>query len=290
MSSSFVGLDILRDLGVSYVDGFVTNLTKEVTDRVRKAFDDYLHERISYEACRRLLLETVGRDDSLARIQDILNLPDEPIPYHEDRDAEDSSLTFRKKTRTWTPAEDQRLLGGVVRFGLDNWQTVAKWLGSGRNRAQCSQRWTRGLDPRISKKSWTPEEDAQLEELVKIHGDKSWTKIAGILGNRSDVQCRYHYKQLMSGYVDNDERQDRKKEHFQWKDAPVPTIPGVSKYMPVRAAKFFASQPSGLMQDPPVMPPLLRRFGKDQGGWMGARGSRIISDGESLDNFLDQFK
>lgn len=284
MASSFIGLDILRDLGVSYVEGFVTNLTKEDTAKIRRAFEDYLHERISYDACRHILLETVGRDDSLARVQDILNLPEEPIPYHEDREADETSLTFRKKTRTWTPAEDQRLLGGVARFGVDNWQTVAKWLGSGRNRAQCSQRWTRGLDPRISKKSWTPEEDAQLEELVRLHGDKSWTKIASILGNRSDVQCRYHWKQLMSGFIDSDEKRERKA--CQWKDAPSQQATGVLKYMPVSSGKFFWSQPSSLMQDPPVMPPL-RRFGKDD----GQRGPRFGSiHGETLDSFLSRFK
>lgn len=286
--SSFIGLDILRDLGVSYVEGFVTNLSKEDTVKIRQAFEDYLHERITYNACRHILLETVGRDDSLARVQDILNLPEEPIPYHEDRDVDDNSLTFRRKTRTWTPAEDQRLLGGVARFGLDNWQTVAKWLGSGRNRAQCSQRWTRGLDPRISKKSWTPEEDAQLEELVRIHGDKSWTKIASILGNRSDVQCRYHWRQLMNGYSEGDERREKRKSEprCEWKEAPTPTqpIPGGVRYMPVSSARFFASMPSGLMQDPPVMPPL-RKFGQPR-----ARFGSILSDGESLDSFLSLFK
>ena len=42
----------------------------------------------------------------------------------------------------------------------------------------------------------TPEEDAKLIELVEKYGDRSWTKIASEIGNRSDAQCRYHYKQL----------------------------------------------------------------------------------------------
>ena len=29
-----------------------------------------------------------------------------------------------------------------------------------------------------------------------MHGTKSWTKVALEMGNRSDVQCRYHYRQL----------------------------------------------------------------------------------------------
>ncbi|OHT16504.1 hypothetical protein TRFO_41773 [Tritrichomonas foetus] len=104
----------------------------------------------------------------------------------------------RKKTRTWTNTEDQKLLAGIARYGLDNWQMVAKFLGGGRNKAQCSQRWARCLNPKISKKGWTSEDDKKLKELVELHGEKNWTKIASIFGNRSDVQCRYHYRQLMS--------------------------------------------------------------------------------------------
>jgi hypothetical protein len=91
-----------------------------------------------------------------------------------------------------------RLLSGVLHFGLDNWQQVALFVGNGRSRSQCSQRWSRVISPRISKKKWTPEEDQQLRDLVDEFGEKSWTKIASILGNRSDVQCRYHYRQLVN--------------------------------------------------------------------------------------------
>jgi hypothetical protein len=112
-------------------------------------------------------------------------------------------VALRRRTRPWTAAEDQRLLGGIARFGVDSWQNVATFVGSGRNRAQCSQRWSRGLNPRISKKVWTPDEESQLEALVKEHGEKSWAKIASIMGNRSDVQCRYHYRQSL-GKVEDD--------------------------------------------------------------------------------------
>ena len=302
MRSSFQGLDILRDLGVSYVEGYVTSLSPGDTDKIRQAFDDFLHERISYEGCRQILLETVGRDDSLARIQDILNLPDEPIPYHEDKDADENTLTFRKKTRTWTPAEDQRLLGGVARFGPDNWQTVAHWLGSGRNRAQCSQRWTRGLNPRISKKGWTPEEDAQLEELVRVHGDKSWTKIASVLGNRSDVQCRYHYKQLKLGSqseVGEERPEGRKKgEHFRWKKTPAQMAPASSgSYMPLK--RVFRSEPrmnfsQGMEIAPlaPVKKSMLEPVGMSS--WrlpeVGKPFGICGSDPAALDLFLKQFE
>jgi hypothetical protein len=100
------------------------------------------------------------------------------------------------KTRPWTPYEDQRLLAGIHRFGLQDWPAVSLFVGNDRTKAQCSQRWGRGLDPKISKDQWTSEQDQQLLELVALHGEGNWMKISTELGTRCDVQCRYRYKQL----------------------------------------------------------------------------------------------
>ena len=102
----------------------------------------------------------------------------------------------RRKTRTWSSQEDQRLIQAVGKFGIDNWSHVANYVGNGRTRAQCAQRWNRGLDPRISRDQWTPEEENKLMELVECQQIKGWTHIANEMGNRSDVQCRYHYLQM----------------------------------------------------------------------------------------------
>ena len=192
------GHTILVQLARSFAESVCPDAPPSAFERVSSAVDAMLSERIDQEDCRRIVVEAIGRDDPVVRIEEILSLSDEPLPFEED-EADESGSPSRRRTRTWTNIEDQRLLGGVVRFGLDNWQAVARYLGSGRNRAQCSQRWARGLNPKISKKAWTPEEDRELERLVKQYGEKSWAKIASILGNRSDVQCRYHYRQIMSG-------------------------------------------------------------------------------------------
>ena len=199
MTAKFCGLDHIVDLALSYVEGTISDLPMDTRQELTKLFSAYLHEEISFEYCRERLLSLIGRDDALVRIREIMIQPTEPLPYHEDHDSDDCQMSLRKKTRTWAAIEDQRLYAAVDRFGIDNWQTVANFLGNGRNRAQCSQRWTRCLNPKISKKSWNQEDDKQLKELVNLYGDKSWTKIASIMGNRSDVQCRYHYKQLING-------------------------------------------------------------------------------------------
>jgi hypothetical protein len=98
--------------------------------------------------------------------------------------------------RSWTGAEDLRLLSGILRSGIDDWSRIAAFVGSGRSKSQCHQRWTRGLDPRIIKETWTPQQDELLLMLVALYGQKGWTRISIGLGNRCDVQCRYRYNVL----------------------------------------------------------------------------------------------
>lgn len=102
-----------------------------------------------------------------------------------------------KKTRPWTQTDDNRLLAGILKYGIDNWTQISKFVGNGRTKPQCSQRYSRALNPKISKEMWTADEDKKLLELITKYGDKRWTIISESLGNRTDVQCRYRYKQLL---------------------------------------------------------------------------------------------
>lgn len=107
------------------------------------------------------------------------------------------SMQSRRQTRSWNSNEDNRLLMAIHKYGNDNWNKIALFVGNGRSRSQCSQRWIRVLDPKISKNHWTEEEEALLIDLVKKFGNKNWMKVSLCMGNRSDVQCRYRYKHLL---------------------------------------------------------------------------------------------
>jgi hypothetical protein len=183
----------LVDVGISYVESAVPEATTDVLDQIRHAFNRFLIGDMTLEDCQQVMMVTIQRDGPLMRLHEIMSVTDQPLPVPSDPSANSSELSLRRRTRPWSNIEDRRLLAGIHRYGLDNWQSVAKFVGSGRNRAQCSQRWFRGLNPRISKKGWTLAEDEQLRALVQRYGEKSWARIASIMGNRSDVQCRYHY-------------------------------------------------------------------------------------------------
>jgi hypothetical protein len=71
---------------------------------------------------------------------------------------------------------------------------------------------------------WTYEEERRLLELVGAHGPRSWTRISAELGNRSDVQCRYHYLQMVKGQRVQDDAQNAEEPRTQ----PAPGL-GVAR-------------------------------------------------------------
>lgn len=162
-------------------------------------------------------LTLTGISHPIERLNDILTVDSEPIPYDEESEVEDSNN--RKKSRTWTSYEDNRLIAGIYKFGIDNWTSISRFVGNGRSRSQCSQRWQRGLDPHLSKDQWSLAEEANLLRLVQYYGEKSWTQIAAKIGNRSDVQCRYKYKQMQKDHS------VQSKAHYR----SLPYGPGVRK-------------------------------------------------------------
>jgi hypothetical protein len=143
-----------------------------------------------------LLVEHVGSTAPLDRITNILAIPVEsraPVVGESARKPEGA----RRKPWPWTPAEDSRLLAAIHHRGVADWVAVAHFVGGGRSRAQCAQRWNRGLDPRISKASWTAQEEEKLLRAILEAGRAGWTRVSAEMGNRSDTQCRYHFKQMM---------------------------------------------------------------------------------------------
>lgn len=71
---------------------------------------------------------------------------------------------------------------------------------------------TSPVAPKMSKKTWTPEEDARLLKLIEEHGvTAKWVLMASIMGNRSSKQCRERWG--------NHLRPDIKKGSWQaWED------------------------------------------------------------------------
>ncbi len=99
------------------------------------------------------------------------------------------------KYRKWTEEENEQLKNLVDQYG-ENWVKIAKEMLD-RTDNQCNQHYKRTLNPAIKHGKWTKEEDEQLKSLVDQHGEK-WAEIAKEMLDRTDMQCRHHYKRTLN--------------------------------------------------------------------------------------------
>lgn len=103
----------------------------------------------------------------------------------------DSRTIFKRRASMgkWTLEEDDQLRRAVHEFQGKSWKKIASRL-PGRTDVQCLHRWQKVLKPGLVKGSWTPDEDAVLTRLVRLHGQKKWSFIARQLQGRLGKQCR----------------------------------------------------------------------------------------------------
>jgi hypothetical protein len=184
-------------LAVAY--SFIVNECGNFSAQTGAIVVNLLRELILFYPCKFIeisqqIASTLGRTVSaIQRINEILKVASTPIP---NPPSEPLSLEKKHKRNPWSEMEDDRLFAGIHKYGLSRWFAVAKFVGNGRTKAQCSQRWNRSLTPQLQKTKWTDDEDQRLAELVGRYGLKSWTRIAFEIDTRSDVQCRYRWHQL----------------------------------------------------------------------------------------------
>lgn len=184
----------LTEIGLNYLFEMNTDIIPSQIPYIKHMINLYVTEQIPYDELVHQLKDLVHSTVAFERLKEIMNCAFDPIPLAPD--IELNQFDARRKTRSWNKIEDNRLLYAVNKFGQDNWMQVANFVGNGRTRSMCSQRWIRVLDPKISRSHWSPCEENRLLQLVRIHGEKNWMKIANEFGNRSDVQCRYKFLQM----------------------------------------------------------------------------------------------
>lgn len=186
----------LHAIGCSYIKESNPSLSPDALQQAFKVMESFIEGEINYENASKQMERLIRSGRPIEKVNAILQTIDTPPLAVDKEDTSDASFS-RKRMHSWSEAEDQRLLSGIHKYGLDNWNAVCAHVGGGRTRAQCAQRWFRGLDPRILKVLWTPEEEMRLVNLVEKYGKRAWTRISAEIGSRSDAQCRYHYNQMI---------------------------------------------------------------------------------------------
>jgi len=190
MASKNKGENIILEYGYSLIQNMGQQVNAQEMHCLCSVVSSYIKGEISYQEAKARYQEICSVSTPLQNIRDIIESEKNPI--------KDSKTTNNDEKRAlhWTKAEDNRLLGGIFRFGLNDWSNIIDFVGNGRTRPQCLQRWTRTLNPKLNKEGWTKEEEQRLISLVNSLGENSWTKVSKLLETRSDVQCRYHFEQM----------------------------------------------------------------------------------------------
>ena len=98
-------------------------------------------------------------------------------------------VTRSNKNQKWSVEDDQKLAVLVNENQEIDWALIAAKFPN-KSQQQVMERWTKVLDPNLTKGSWTGQEDQTIIKFVEAHGKKSWTKLAELLPGRIGKQCR----------------------------------------------------------------------------------------------------
>jgi len=71
----------------------------------------------------------------------------------------------------------------------------------GKTEVQCLHRWTKVLNPNLTKGPWTDDEDRKVVELVEKYGAKKWSVIAQHLPGRIGKQCRERWHNHLNPHI-----------------------------------------------------------------------------------------
>lgn len=205
----------LLAVGIQFALDAYPELTKGELELLETSLGLYLSGHITFKDCSNMFVQVVRTKKPLSKILQILQTPEQPIPP--------TIMSNKGKSVHWTSYEDRRLLAAVHRYGLESWGMVANFVGNRRTKSQCAQRWNRGLNPMIKREKWTEEETQKLLELVNSRQFRSWSSIAAKMGNRSDVQCRYHYKQITGSSDDKLMMKSKINDQFSNSDSDSST-------------------------------------------------------------------
>lgn len=113
--------------------------------------------------------------------------------------------TQPRDRRAWTDDEDELLRRAIDKEDGDanppsKWHAIAKHIPNRTNK-DCRKRWWAQMATRVSKGSWSAEEDERLFSAVDELGTK-WAAVASRVGTRNSGQCAKRWNDALNPAID----------------------------------------------------------------------------------------
>lgn len=108
----------------------------------------------------------------------------------------------------WSPAEDVLLSEAVQTYGSStrSWALIADCF-DGRTSSQCRERWSKAIEPGLSKGRWSDREERVLFFAVRAHGEK-FSEAAKHVPGRTGQQVREKWTNVLAPGVKREEWSD----------------------------------------------------------------------------------
>ncbi|KAK2838235.1 hypothetical protein Q5P01_015447 [Channa striata] len=128
------------------------------------------------------------------------------IDFEGTRDADDIQRFWQNylhpsinKAR-WSPEEVQKLKEVSRKYEERRWEDIAQELGTGRTAFMCLQTFQRFVSDSLRRRTWTPDEDSLLRELVdkmRIGNFIPYTQMSYFMEGRDPAQLIYRWNQVL---------------------------------------------------------------------------------------------